>query len=875
MPQQLGKLQIKTEYEAANKFEKGTFSKMSKKIITLVIPPILTASILFFIFYLQNLAPFGSNSLASMDARIQYIDFFAYLKDLLEGRADLSYTFSKTLGGTYIAVFSYYLSSPLNLLVVFFDKADLNTFFDLLVFLKLCIAAVTCGIFIRCRFRKISALISILLSVSYALMQYNIAQSSNIMWLDGMYMLPIILLGVHRLFEGNSIKLLSLSIGLSILFNWYSAGINCLFSGIWFIMESLMVFFVQKKGTLLLKQMLLRYFLAAALGIGLSACLFIPTILALMDGKGGIGLNGLSPGLLGNPLTLISNLTLSAKSSRGSVSLYAGSFATIGCIAYFLSEKNEILEKRIHALIVAIVIAIFYFGPLSFVFSLFRPVESYWYRYSYVGSFTIIYLAGCFYSKWKNYRPDDVSKNILKAGIGVMLALLILDYGNSIYPFKYTSLTIFIYLCISCALAISIKYASFRFLRYACIVCLIITATADLGINTYLLAKAYRATNIEKDIAYIQDGSTLVEELKNFDNGFYRINQTSSRHQDDEGLTANYNEAAAYSYASISGYTSAPENIQLDFLDHLGYRTNGFAMNIVNTSILPADSLLGVKYVLADIEIPGLKKVETIPARNGKQVYQNPYCLPLAFIYSGKNGKFDSEPGNPFLYINARYSELMGKPVELFQPIEYCSNGAEYLLQAPLNQSDLLYGNIRSSKELNAKLYINDVFQTGYSKWLAPSVFYIPQDGQKEIRIRLETDHDLDSIQDVQFYKLDLEMLEQISIQISSSAADSISIENGKISGTVTAEKGELLYLSVPYHAQWKILRNGEPVNPLLFGNCLMSIPLTEGMNVIEMTYSIRGLKIGICISVLSLAILAWNLRHYRIKKHAVYHILH
>lgn len=846
---------------------------MSQKTVALFIPSILAVLILLPIFYLQDLAPFGANSLASMDARIQYIDFFAYLKDLLEGKADLNYTFSKTLGGTYIAVFAYYLSSPLNLLVVFFDKAELNIFFDLLVVLKLCIAAVSCGVFIQYRFRKISALFAVLLSVSYALMQYNIAQSSNIMWLDGMYMLPFILLGVHRLFEGASIRLLSISIGLSILFNWYSAGINCLFSGLWFIMELLMAALAQKRERAFLSKMLFRYILAAALGIGLSACLFVPTILALMEGKGGVGLSGLSLGILGNPLTLISNLTLSAKSSQGSVSLYTGSFAVIGCISYFLSAKKGTSEKRIHGLMAAVVVMLFYFGPLCFIFSLFRPVSSYWYRYSYVGCFVIIYLAGCFYSRWEEYDRDTTSRNIFKAGCGVILALFILDYGVSIFPFKYTSLTVCIYFLVSCILAVRLKCVAFHALRYGCTVCLVITAAVDLGANAYLLTKAYRVTNIDKDIAYIQDESALIEDLKRFDSGFYRVNQTLTRHQREEKLTANYNEAAAYGYASISGYTSAPENIQLNFLDHLGYRINGAVMNIVNTSILPADSLLGVKYVLADIEIPGLKRIETIPAKNGKCVYENPYSLPMAFIYSGSR-KFDSKPDNPFLYINARYSELLGQPAELFQPIEYHdvkdSSGVEYLLSAPSDQPALLYGNIRSSKELNAKLYINDMFQTGYSKWLAPSVFYIPQDGQTEIDVRLETDGDLDSIQDVQFYKLDLRKLEQISTQIASAAAASISIENGKISGTVTAKDGELLYLSVPYHAQWKILRNGEPVEPMLFGDCLMSIPLIEGTNTIEMTYTIRGMKIGICISGLSMAALVWCARRYRKGKHTI-----
>ena len=53
---------------------------MSKKLSITVIPVILTGLLLIIIFKLQELAPFGVNSLASMDARIQYIDFFCILE---------------------------------------------------------------------------------------------------------------------------------------------------------------------------------------------------------------------------------------------------------------------------------------------------------------------------------------------------------------------------------------------------------------------------------------------------------------------------------------------------------------------------------------------------------------------------------------------------------------------------------------------------------------------------------------------------------------------------------------------------------------------------------------------------------------------------
>ena len=108
--------------------------------------------ILMILFTIYHYAPFGNNSLATMDANIQYIDFFAYLKDVLAGKNNISYSFGKTLGGTNAAVFSYYLASPLNLLVIFFSKSNLHSFFDILVAIKCGIAAVTMHIFLRERF---------------------------------------------------------------------------------------------------------------------------------------------------------------------------------------------------------------------------------------------------------------------------------------------------------------------------------------------------------------------------------------------------------------------------------------------------------------------------------------------------------------------------------------------------------------------------------------------------------------------------------------------------------------------------------------------------------------------------------------------------
>ena len=67
----------------------------------------------------SGLYPFGSKSNMLWDQDIQYVDYFAYYRNVLLGKADIGYSFTKSLGGSLVALFGYYLGCPLNLLVVF------------------------------------------------------------------------------------------------------------------------------------------------------------------------------------------------------------------------------------------------------------------------------------------------------------------------------------------------------------------------------------------------------------------------------------------------------------------------------------------------------------------------------------------------------------------------------------------------------------------------------------------------------------------------------------------------------------------------------------------------------------------------------------
>lgn len=847
----------------------------SKKLISLkyrwissaFISAVVTSAVLLCIFKLQHLAPFGNNSMAGMDAKIQYLDFFAYLKDVLDGNASIDYTFSKTLGGSSIALLSYYLSSPFSLLVKFFDKTDLNTFFDIVIIMKLSLCAATCSVFLSVRFKDLRRVFVVLLSISYAMMQYNIAQSSNIMWLDGVYMLPIILLGVYYVVHNKSGLLLSISVGLAILFNWYSAGINCLFSILWCGVELLYDFDFKKKDLKKAGKIITRYCAFVMLGIGVSAVLFLPTIFSLREGKGSFDWGVLRELFFGNAVTLVQNFTFGATSSKGSVSLFCGSLVVIGAISYFVSPTKEKKNKRINGILVFITILLFHFMPFCFVFSLLKAVGSYWYRYSYVGVFVLVYLAAAFYSQWE---PGTVqTKTLLKSGFGFVGIFLVLDLVNRAWKANLTYETAICYLIVM-ALLLCISNDKMRKIRQLITGILCIVTLMDLGYNAHILIKIYDTGNIDEYDKYVADETILIESLKKYDDDFYRVNKTLTRNLRANDLTANYNEPLAFGYNSITGYTSAPENIQLQFLNRMGYQQHGGGKNIVNTSIIPADALLGVKYVLANEAINGLELIENLPEKNQKQVYKNPYSLPNSFVYNPIG--MAAQNKNPFLYQNGLYSELLGKKIKIFKEAVFEQKDREkrrdYQIMLP-EGNVALYGNIVCSTEINGEIYIDGVLRTAYSQPLAPSVFYIPQDNSnnKMVTVSIYTEEDLDTIIAPQFYYLDLDKFAEVVEDISKNSADSIVISPGVISGTVNAEEGDFLYLNVPWHQQWNVRCNGEQVTPVLFGDCLMSIPLQEGENQIEMKYRVRGLAEGLFITLFSMGILVLIVVYNRPKK--------
>lgn len=807
---------------------------------------------IYVLYYLLSFAPFGSGTVAWGDGIYQYLDIFSCLKNILQGKIDMFYTMSDTLGGDLLSVFSYYLASPWNLLIVFFQPDQFFVFFNLLVAIKISLSATTMSIFINRYFKKrVHPVFVLVLSWSYAFMQYNIAQASNIMWLDGVYMLPLMILGVRRAVREKKITLLTVSTALCIIFNWYSAGVCCLFSIIMFFYECVLLFWDSEKKERMLQLLtgIFSYGGGMVIALFLSAVLFLPTVLSLLQGKGIGGDTGMY--FTGNILSLIGNYHVGAVSDYGDPTIYCGSLALLGVIGLFCAKSIPVREKVLGAVLLVASTFMYYWEIYNHVFSLLRQATSYYFRYSYVSAFAMIFLSALFLSKVKKLDVENVFK-----GVGIYSAIvLLLQYFDNDVLIKYIYASIVFALLMAVGTYYLVKDDSKRTKKIVATL-MIAVCFVESSINAMTLWETHYSSYDDNYAIYQEAQMKQLEELQNYDDRMYRVTQTIRK------SNASYNESLAYAYCSNTGYTSCPEKNQMSFLDKMGYRNEAECITIVDTSVLAADSLLGVKYILSNEKINGLECIEELNIYNGKAVYENPYCLPMAFLLDDVNIQ-TIEGMNPFEYQNALYSQLLGRECELYVKLNYAqsakADGFIYTVDIPQGNY-AMYGNIPFSEWQNASICFDNRVSS-YGGWMSPSVFYIPivvGENTKSIVLNAER---YDAFEEAQFYALNLDALEEATSILSSQPVEDIVLGKSEIHHEIEVANDKYLYLSVPYSEGWNIKVNGQEIEPLLHGDCMMVLPLTAGKNVIDMEYSIPGLSLGIVMSVIGVILLVlWNL---------------
>ena len=124
-------------------------------------------------------------------------------KDVLEGKQSFTYNQAHAGGMRLFSVYFFFLSSPFSYLVVFVKKSQMVNFVNLLVMFKLMVISFSMSFYLSKKYKNVNALINIALSLFFTFSTYNLMYYQNIMWLDIVYMFPLLILSIDHLLEKN------------------------------------------------------------------------------------------------------------------------------------------------------------------------------------------------------------------------------------------------------------------------------------------------------------------------------------------------------------------------------------------------------------------------------------------------------------------------------------------------------------------------------------------------------------------------------------------------------------------------------------------------------------------------------------------------
>ena len=184
----------------------------------------------------HGIYPFGENCILHIDMYHQYCPFFMEFRDKLANGGSLFYSWNVGLGADFIALYAYYLASPLNWLLVLCPKSLVIEFMTFTTWIKISGAGLFFFWFLAEKFslkksdgkyRLCTVMPALIFSTAYAFSGFVATYSWNIMWMDSIALAPLIVMGLVRLINKNDPRIYYVSLAVSILSNYYISIMIC------------------------------------------------------------------------------------------------------------------------------------------------------------------------------------------------------------------------------------------------------------------------------------------------------------------------------------------------------------------------------------------------------------------------------------------------------------------------------------------------------------------------------------------------------------------------------------------------------------------------------------------------------------------------
>ncbi len=763
----------------------------------------------------QGFYPFKDKTLFAMDMKGQYLEFFASLRYAFSGENSLFFSWSRSLGGNYFGLFAYYLISPLSFITLFFSLEELPLAIFILTVLKIGLCGWSFSIFACYLWKKYhtspklcpkawQSFILLPFAVSYALMSYNIAYSMCLMWLDGVILLPLVLLGVEKLLEGN--KGLHYVAALTAVFicNYYIGYIIGIFTALYMCFR--VSSHITKNTLRQYGAVLLRFTLTTLMAIGLSMPVLLPVVKDLAAGKLSMGDYQL------NFATYFPYTRLLEKFQNGAFdSVYNGALPYVYCgylililtLIFFLIRQIPLREKLCAASTIGVFLLSFRYISLDHVWHGFQWPNSFPFRYSFTFSFFLLYLA---------VRTLCCLLNLLKTS-------------------SYWVLTI----------------------------ALLFIVTLDCGINGRSifngLAQELGYTSVEEYENFLLSTRPLVEEIKQKDKDFYRINQ---------GYEFSKNDAMLLGYNGMTHFSSTYNGAVNTFLASLGVG-QGYIWNSGYGTTPLLDSVFGVKYLLADSAVPDFyTKLQDTKAQTAS--YANRFALPIAYSTSSSAGTPTLTDDNPFVNQNNLLNSISGDEISYFTEYHYdtfqsplmsfaspkATNGWSYSFTATSSNPVYLY--MKSEDYVpGTEVIVNGKLVGSYFLPETNCALYLGcfTPGEK-VTVDVLPGNPV-TVTSAYIAQLHTDILQDTLSRLQTNGIQLTMHQGGSLQGTIHIPKNAKIMTSIPYDEGWTVRIDGKKANLHKFADTFLMIEASPGTHEITFSYVSPGFGIGVIIGIFTL----------------------
>ncbi|HFU3981819.1 TPA: YfhO family protein [Streptococcus suis] len=820
----------------------------------------------------------SDTTILASDGFHQYVIFNQTLRNALHGEGSLFYTFTSGLGLNFYALSSYYLGSFLSPIVFFFDLQSMPDALYLVTIVKFGLIGLSTFTSLKVIYKNVTIPWALLLSSAYALMSFSTSQLEINSWLDVFILIPIILLGLHQLVREN--KQIIYYVALTCLFvqNYYFGFMAAIFLTLWTLVQ---LSWIEKNRI----RTFLNFTVVSMLSALSSLFMLLPTYLDLKThGETFTKIVSLKTEDSWYLDFFAKNLVGSFDTTKfGSIPMISvGILPLILSLIFFTLKDIKWTVRCSYGLLVSFVIASFYLQPLNLFWQGMHAPNMFLYRYAWVLSTILIYLAAETLQRLEHVTMKQLIFPFASLIIGYLLTYLFRDKYDFLADvnFLLTLEFLFAYLILFLAFQkykLPLTWVSLAFLAFGLF---------ETGIHTQYqsqgLANEWHFPSRSNYAEKLTDIDSLVNSAKKDNTTFYRTERL---------LPQTGNDSMKYNYNGISQFSSIRNRASSSVLDKLGFRSDGTNLNLryQNNTII-ADSLFGIKYNLATTD-PNKFGFSLYNSTDSISLYENGFHQGLAILTNSvyKDVKFtnltlDNQTNflNQLTGLTQKYYHSipitssqntveLGNRITVNKTDEEAAAKASYTLTIPADsQVYLNLPKITFANESSKKVVITVNNQSNEFTLDNAFSFFNVGDFPEEVEVQVDIyfpENAQVSFDKPQFYRLDLIAFKD-AVSILKEKNVVTKTEGNKVTVDFETDNEASLLFTLPYDKGWSATIDGKPVSIQKAQNGFMKVDVEPGQTQAILTFTPQGFSIGMILSISTMCIfIGYQFYRYRYRK--------